>query len=119
MFSEPDARAAQLRALDVLTEQRRRISELRALVIPAQRRILAAAGEVRWRAPSRAEFDTRLAELGDRLVRALMHLADASDECERARKAVLALPLDDVGVRSGPTPHSGYPATPSGLPSAR
>lgn len=119
MITEPDARAAQLRALDVLSEQRRRISELRAIVLPAQHRILATAGELTWRAWSRAEFEARLAELGDRLVLATLHLADALDECERARKAVLALAADGVG--SSPPDHSGYPAAdpPAGSPSAR
>lgn len=110
MISEPETQAAQLRALDVIAEQRRRISELRAVVLPAKHRILDAAGALAWRSPSRPEFEIRVAELGDRLVIATLHLADALDQCERARRAVLAGFADDEGVRSSPTGHPGYPA---------
>ena len=93
--------AARLRALDVLAEQHRRIAALSALVVPGKRRTLDAAAALSWHAPSRAEFDSRLAELGDRLLAAEVHLSDALNECERARATVL------TGLPSGPAAGSG------------
>lgn len=110
------SRAALLRALDVISEQRRRIEALQLLVTPGRRRILDAAGDLRWRSSSRAEFDARVAELADRLVLASAHLTEALDQSEHARRAALAA-YSNGAAASGSPGYSGYPAT-SGGPGA-
>lgn len=119
MDSSPEItdQAAQLRALDVLAEQHRRITALSSLVGPEKRRTLDAAIGLSWRAPSRAEFDTRVAELGDHLVAVEVHLRDALDECERARATVLAGLPTGATVSADPGGHRGDLAA-TGLPAA-
>jgi hypothetical protein len=102
--------AARLRALDVLSEQHRRITALAAALGPAKRRVLDAAAELSWRSSSRAPFEERVAELADRLVAVSAHLSDALDQCERARATAM------TGFPTGTTTTSvmgGYPATPT------
>ncbi|MCP2031270.1 hypothetical protein L1277_001361 [Okibacterium sp. HSC-33S16] len=102
--------AARLRALEVLAEQHRHIRRLAVSLSPVQRRIRTAANELEWRSSSRREFDERMAELGDGLVRVSLNLDDALEQCERARAAVLAgFPSGD-SVRSGPVVQPGFPA---------
>ncbi|GGE94033.1 hypothetical protein [Mycetocola zhadangensis] len=110
--------AARLRALDVLSEQRRHILALAASIEPMKQHTMNSAAELSWRSFSRAEFERRVEELGDRLVAVTVHLDDALDQCARAKAAVLAgFPNDDV-ARSVADAYQGYPAsTRQGAPS--
>jgi hypothetical protein len=104
--------AARLRALDVLAEQHRRIVALASDIAPARRTALDTAAGLSWRAFSRAEFEERVAELGDRLVAATVCLDEALEQVQRAKTAVLAgLPNPSAATLA---PHGGvdYPATP-------
>jgi hypothetical protein len=115
MVSEAEMhdQAARVRVLDVLSEQHRRIVGLADDVAPVKRRVLDAAAELSWRSFSRAELDSRVADLADRLVSVTVHLNDALECCERAQRVVLGgMPGGDVvGSAANASPAATLPAT--------
>ncbi|MET4637385.1 hypothetical protein [Mycetocola sp. 2940] len=84
--------ATRARVLDLLDQQRRRISGLAERVAAGRRALETSTVVPAWRSPARYQFDLRLADLHQRLDRCSTALRAAQSECDRARSVLLAGP---------------------------
>lgn len=84
--------ATRARVLDLLDQQRRRISDLAGRVAAGRRSLEASTVVPAWRSPARYEFDLRLGDLHQRLARCSGSLRAAQSECDRARALLQTWP---------------------------
>ena len=101
---------SRARALDLLSEQRRRIVALTGRVSAGQRTLEQSATAPGWRAPSGVEFELRLTDLRRALASSSGSLQAALLECDRARDVLRAGLLSGPGVAESEKAFIGYPA---------